>query len=308
VIMRNVVSTDLQMNSSTLSPTCAEAADAVAEQDQAERLRREELGAFVRSRRERLSPEQFGLPDGPRRRTPGLRREEVAQLAGIGVTWYTWLEQGRDINVSQEVLDAIARTLLLDPHERAHLLTLAGIGSGALAGECHAISAGTHLMLDQLDPFPAAVVNRRHDILAYNQAYGRLLSNLDELPLEDRNTMWLAFTHPAWREGMVDWEGTVTRMVAQFRLAMGDHVGEPTWKCLVRRLIDVSPEFAEFWERRDVQLPENRTKLILQPEVGLLKLDFTNLWLGPQPGNRMVAYTPADETTGGRLRQLFERC
>src|SRR5215831_10548683 len=102
-------------------------------------VRRHELGTFLRSRRERVSPEQVGLPPSRRRRTPGLRREEVAQLAGIGITWYTWLEQGRDINASPQVLDAIARTLLFDGHERAHLFTLAGSADATGAGDCQSI-------------------------------------------------------------------------------------------------------------------------------------------------------------------------
>src|SRR5437763_16247043 len=120
----------------------------------ADDLRRVELGAFLRSRRERITPEQVGLRASRRRRTPGLRREEVAQLAGVGVTWYTWLEQGRDINASAQVLDAIARTLLFDPHERAHLFTLAGAPDTTIAGECKPLSPTTQPILDQLEPYP----------------------------------------------------------------------------------------------------------------------------------------------------------
>src|SRR6266508_4646290 len=118
-------------------------------------VRRRELAAFLRSRRERISPEQVGLPAGGRRRTPGLRREEVAQLAGVGVTWYTWLEQGRDINASEQVLDAIAATLHLDPIERSHLYTLAGAGQPIMEKQCSAISEPLRLTLRQLEPFPA---------------------------------------------------------------------------------------------------------------------------------------------------------
>ena len=135
-------------------------------------IRREELGDFLRSRRERILPEQVGLPAGGRRRTPGLRREEVAQLAGVGVTWYTWLEQGRDINVSDQVLEAVARTLMFDNHERAHVMTLAGLGEFETARECQGLPPTMQLLLDQLDPYPATVLNARHDVLAFNRAYG----------------------------------------------------------------------------------------------------------------------------------------
>src|ERR671937_2290240 len=114
-------------------------------------VRRRALAEFLRSRRERITPEQVGLPPGVRRRTPGLRREEVAQLAGVGVTWYTWLEQGRAINVSEQVLDAIARTLLLDPYERSHLFTLAGSRGRIIEQECRSLTPGVQPLLDKLD-------------------------------------------------------------------------------------------------------------------------------------------------------------
>src|SRR5580692_2230367 len=123
-----------------------------------ELLRRQELGTFLRSRRERITPQQVGLISAGRRRTPGLRREELAQMAGVGVTWYTWLEQGRDINVSGQVLEAVCRALMLDPSERAHVMNLAGVDdhSNAILGECRALSPSVQIMLDQLAPFPAS--------------------------------------------------------------------------------------------------------------------------------------------------------
>ncbi|MGE5286325.1 MAG: helix-turn-helix transcriptional regulator [Micromonosporaceae bacterium] len=271
------------------------------------RLRREELAAFLRSRRERIMPEQVGLPPASRRRTPGLRREEVATLAGVGVTWYTWLEQGRDIHASPQVLDAVARTLLLDPHERAHLFTLADAQDGNPARDCQSLPPTIQPLLDHLEPFPACVRNARYDVLGYNRAYCHLLEDLDELPFEDRNVLWLCFTHPAWRAAMIDWDDATRRMVAEFRAAMAEHVGEPAWKCLVARLCKASDEFAELWERHDVAAPENRTKRFLHPEVGLLRLDYTNLWLGQRLGTRMVTYTPADDMTMAKLKQLHKR-
>src|SRR5262249_56706298 len=125
--------------------------------------RRRELAAFLRSRRDRLSPGVLGLPEGGRRRTPGLRREEVAQVAGVGVTWYTWLEQGRPINASAEVLAAIARTLRLDRFERAHLFTLAAVPDPDLPEEPEHITPQVHAILDPLQPFPAPVLTPPHD-------------------------------------------------------------------------------------------------------------------------------------------------
>lgn len=266
--------------------------------------RRRELGVFLRSRRERLRPEQVGLPPSRRRRTPGLRREEVAQLAGVGVTWYTWLEQGRDIRPSVQVLDAIARTLQFDAHEHAHLFTLAGVAPTTVADQCLGLRATVQPILDQFEPFPACVLNARFDLLGFNRAYASFFDELQTMPIEERNVLWLTFTHPSWREVIVDWDDVVGRMVAEFRAAMADHLEEPAWKTLVARLHGASPEFTAFWERHDVQGIESRTKRALHPLVGLLRLDYTNLWLTPGAGTRVIAFTPADERTRRRLEML----
>jgi transcriptional regulator with XRE-family HTH domain len=271
-------------------------------------LRRRELAGFLRSRRERIAPELVGLPPASRRRTPGLRREEVATLAGVGVTWYTWLEQGRDINASPQVLDAVARTLMLDPHERDHLFRLADAAPDSNEQfECKALPPTAQILLDQLEPYPAVIRNARHDVLAYNQAYDTLIGPLGDLPFEERNSLWRMFTVPHCRERTLDWEEGTRRMVAEYRSAMAEHVAEPAWKCLVSRLTKASPEFAELWERHEVASPENLTKRYLHPDVGLLKLNYTHLWLGQRLGTRMTTYTPADEQTAERLRALHDR-
>jgi transcriptional regulator with XRE-family HTH domain len=269
-------------------------------------LRRRELGAFVRSRRERIKPEQVGLHSIRRRRTPGLRREEVAQLAGVGVTWYTWLEQGRDINPSAQVLDAVARTLQFDTNEHAHLFTLAGLPTTTIANECMALCPTVQPIIDQLEPFPAMVVNSRLDLLAYNRVYASFFESLESIPIEERNILWLVFTNPEMKAAIVDREDTVGRLVAEYRGAMAEHLDDPAWKTLVDRLHRASPEFAAVWERHDVQGVESRTKRARHPTAGLLKLDYTNLWVGQQVGVRIVAFTPVDERTGERLEALYE--
>lgn len=270
-------------------------------------LRRRELADFLRSRRERIAPEDVGLPPAPRRRTPGLRREEVATLAGVGVTWYTWLEQGRDINASQQVLDAVARTLLLDPHERDHLFRLADTPDGTGQADCSPLPPTAQLLLDKLNPYPACIRNARYDILAYNQAFDLLMGPLGDLPFEERNSLWRMFTAPSCRAATLDWEEGTRRMVAEYRAAMAEHVAEPAWKCLVTRLTRASPEFAELWERHEVASPENLTKRFMHPEVGLLKLNYTHLWLGQRLGTRMTTYSPADAQTADRLHELHRR-
>jgi transcriptional regulator with XRE-family HTH domain len=269
-------------------------------------LRRRELGAFLRSRRERIKPEQVGLHSMRRRRTPGLRREEVAQLAGVGVTWYTWLEQGRDIHPSPQVLDAIARTLQLDSHEHSHLFTLAGMATTTIANQCLALCPTVQPLIDQLEPFPAVAVNSRLDLLAYNRVYASFFPDLDTIPIEDRNVLWLSFTHPSWRKVIVDRDDVLGRMVAEYRAAMAEHLDEPAWKTLVARLHHASPEFSAVWERHDVQGVESRTKRAMHPDAGLLLLDYTNLWVGQQVGIRIIAFTPADDRTRRRLGRLHE--
>jgi transcription regulator MmyB-like protein/helix-turn-helix protein len=235
------------------------------------------------------------------------RRDCVAQLAGVGVTWYTWLEQGRDIKVSERVLDAVARTLDLDAAERDHLFVLANRTGPEPASSATSLPSTVQTILDELYAMPACVLNARSDVLAYNRIYGALIADLDAMPPEDRNTVWLGFTCPASRNAMVEWEDSMRRMVAQLRSAMADHVAEPAWKSLIRRLKLASPEFASMWARHEVQGPENRTKTILSPHAGLLRLDFTNLWFGTRPGTRLLVYTPADDATRDRLHDFASR-
>jgi transcriptional regulator with XRE-family HTH domain len=267
--------------------------------------RRRELASFLRSRRERLKPEQVGLPPSRRRRTPGLRREEVAQLAGVGVTWYTWLEQARQINASPQVLDAIARTLQFDSHEHAHLFTLAGLTTTTIAKECGSLTPEAQLLVDRLEPYPAVVLNARWDLLAYNRVHASFFPNLEEIPVEDRNCLWLAFTDQGWRDAMVDWEDSVALMVAEYRAAMAEHIDDPAWQAFVDRLHRASSEFTAFWERHDVVRMVSNTKRAMHPTVGLLRLNYTNLWLDHGPRARIVAFTPADEQTAERLQTLY---
>lgn len=267
-------------------------------------VRRQELAGFLRSRRERITPEQVGLPRGRRRRTPGLRREEVAQLSAVGVTWYTWLEQARDIQVSPQVLDALARALLLDRSERSHLFSLAGAVDPAPGTECPSITPALREMLWQLDPIPACVQNSRYDILAYNRTYGRLLCDLDAVAPENRNCMLLSYTDENWRASVVDLPEMNRVMAAKFRASMAEHLAEPAWKALLKRLETASPEFREIWARHEVVGPGGRTKLFRNARVGLVRLDHTDLWLGPSTGPRMVTYVPADEESRERLERL----
>jgi hypothetical protein len=266
--------------------------------------RRRELADFLRSRRARLGPEDVGLPTGVRRRTPGLRREEIAQIAGVGVTWYTWLEQGRKISVSRQVLESIARGLRLDAAERNHLRTLAGLDAEPVAAQVDGVPPAVQAMLDELDPCPAYVVNSHYDVLAWNRAEAALVADFGRLPHAERNILWLLFTDPAWRSLLVDWPHDAAWVVAQFRAQMARHVGEPHWVELVERLQAASGDFAELWRRHDVAAPSSKTKRYLHPAVGLVTLDAVTLRLAEAPDCRVMVCIPADAASRAAMERL----
>ena len=266
--------------------------------------RRDELAAFLRSRRDRLAPEAVGLPPAPRRRAPGLRREEVAQLAGVGITWYTWLEQGRPINASATVYDAIARALRLDRHERAHLFTLAGHADPEHDRVPDTVPGPVQAVLDALDPVPARLVNARWDVLAYNRAEAAVMGDYALRPPQERNIVWLLFCDPQLRERIPAWSDDAGYVLAQLRAAMADHVGEPAWRDLVEVLSERSADFRRMWARHDVTGPATRVKQLRHPEVGLLRFETATLLLPDIPGARMTVHTPIDDATWSALRAL----
>ncbi len=263
--------------------------------------RRAELGEFLKARRARLSPGDFGMPRGSRRRTPGLRREEVALLAGVGVTWYTWLEQGRQINASTQVLDAVARTLRLDRVEREHLYRLAE--ATPLRTECsrQAVPDTIREIVDSLDPLPASLVNSRFDILLSNDASEELFWEWHSLPCVHKNTLWCCVTEPAARGKFPEYDGHIRYMVARLRSAYGRHIGDPDWEEDIRRLASLSREFAELWARHEVADSESRTLTYLHPRAGALKLAVSELDVPAMPEARIVVYTPRDADTRTRM-------
>lgn len=224
----------------------------------------------------------------------------------MGVTWYTWLEQGRDINVSAQVIEAISRTLRLDRLERNHLYTLAGVALGPAKLECSALPGSIQKMLDQVTPYPAVVLNSRYDVLAFNDAYCKVIIDIRAVPLEERNILWLSFASEEWQCSFVDAESIKLHMVAGYRAALADHLGEPSWQDLTQRLLVNSPLFAELWERYDVAAPSGWIKLLENSEVGLLRIEPANLWLSQLGGIRATIYTPADPESETRLRTLVD--
>jgi transcriptional regulator with XRE-family HTH domain len=267
--------------------------------------RRRLLGEFIRSRRERTTPDMVGMPPGLRRRTPGLRREEVALLSGIGITWYTWLEQGRPINVSGQVLQSVARVLHLDASERSHIFALAELTDPEQPTEVAQVGAGVQLLLDQLNPLPAVVLGPRLEILAGNRAHLGLLGDYYALPVEYRNIMWLCFADPQWRTLVVNWEENARRMVAKLRTAMAERVGDPGWATLLEHLERDSPEFRAMWDRQEVAPIENCIKQYQHAYAGTLDVEVSHFWLSDQRAVRMTVYTPLNDATRERLDALM---
>jgi transcriptional regulator with XRE-family HTH domain len=267
-----------------------------------ETTRLSELGSFLRTRRERLSPEAAGLPNGFRRRTPGLRREEVAQLAGVGLTWYTWLEQGRQIHVSPKVVCAIARALQLDPAERHHLFVLAGHRppEGFTAD---GVSSEHRRVLERWDPHPAYIINRRWDVLAWNRATARIF-DYSERPGSVRNGLWAMFLLPSRRTLITDWQTQAEKMVATFRADAARFLDDPAFRMLIAELESESPEFAELWQRRDVRERTLGVKRLRHPVLGELEFEHTAYEVSDQPGCKLILYTPADERTESALGGL----
>jgi transcriptional regulator with XRE-family HTH domain len=263
--------------------------------------RRRELAEFLRTRRGRLRPADIGLAPGVRRRTPGLRREEVAQEAGVGVTWYTWLEQGRPIKVSGQVLDAVARALRLDDAEREHLYKLADMPLRVTSTPSLEVSPAVSEVVTTLDPLPAVLVNARWDVLQANQAYEQLFAGWHEAPCEMHNLLWCIFMEPKVRTRYLNFEHEAPRSVAQLRAAFAGHLGEPAWTEFIRAMTEGSEDFARMWARHDVARPGVRIKHFLDPRAGLLRLITTSFAVTEMPECRIIVYTPADDETRTRL-------
>jgi transcriptional regulator with XRE-family HTH domain len=263
-----------------------------------------ELGAFLKSRRARVTPDDVGIAHGFRRRTPGLRREEVSQLAGVGLTWYTWLEQGRDIHVSSQVLCTIARALRLEPAERVHLFRLAGHEPPAGFAE-EGIRPAHLRVLAQWEPFPAFITGWRWDVLAWNRPAAAVFGDYGELPDGRRNLLWSMFAVRERRGLYEDWEGEARKMVAKFRSEAASYLDEPAARVLVAELQAESPEFATLWERRDVHARTDGRKRLTHPTLGLLELEHTSYHVSDQPGVRLSLFAPVlGERTDHVLRDL----
>jgi transcriptional regulator with XRE-family HTH domain len=265
---------------------------------------RSELTAFLRTRRARLTPPDIGLPQTERRRTPGLRREEVAQAAGVGITWYTWLEQGRAIDVSAHFLERIARALRLDDQERLHLFTLAQNRPPPHASQNDRHVQEAHWrMLESFDG-PAYIATDCLDVAAWNSTLTALFGDLAEFEDQDRNLLWLLFTDIRYQAAIPDWKEAGRGMAARFRGEFARRQHEPRFLALIERLVAASPEFAACWNEHDVTLRNERPKRFRSPLGRIIELEQNNFLLEDAPAMRLVVYSPADRDSAEELRLL----
>lgn len=265
-------------------------------------MQRQELGEFLRSRRERVDPASVGFPVTDRRRTPGLRREELASVAGVAVSWLTKLEQGRAQSVSAEVLDALALGLRLDGAERAHLFALAGRRAdpsdhpGQAGPAAARVTPAMRTLLDDLDPDPAYVLDEVWNIVAWNRAEEALFPGLaDHAGASPPNLLELTFGDADLASIMVDHDAELVRLVAQFRLHRTDRPS-PALDELVERLRARSVRFAELWDARDVAPFETTRRRFDHPVAGPLEFDHHRLAILDQAGSQLVVYTSAPGT------------
>ena len=251
--------------------------------------RQGELGDFLRSRRQKLTPKAVGLPMGRRRRTPGLRREEVAELAGIGVDWYIRLEQGRTVSPSAATIDALARALRLTKAEHRYLRELTQ-NTDRRAFVREIVPPAIRRTVEQLN-LPAYVTGRRWDILAWNAAAEEIFA-FSRLAEADRNSLLSVLTNPATRRLFgASWADEARRIVSQFRATHDLWAGDPAFRDLLARLREGCPEFAGWWEAHDVSGAAAGRKSLIHPKKGRLKLEYASFQANDDPALKLVIYT-----------------
>ena len=256
-----------------------------------------ELGVFLKARRAAVRPEDVGLPTGTGiRRTPGLRREEVAILAGVSVDYYTRLERGKETNPSPAVVDALARILRLNPDEHRHLRDLTENAARPARrveqrqSRTRTVRQGPLILMDSLRPNPAYIVSRTNDVLAANPSGLALFPGLANYPAKQRNISRYVFLDPAAKELYPEWDKLVSRSVAYLRARAGADPDDPDLVRLIGELVVKSKEFARLWERYEVQMVGQGTKKFQHPDVGPMTLDYEAMELANTGGQRLIAY------------------
>jgi transcriptional regulator with XRE-family HTH domain len=269
--------------------------------------RRQALADFLRTRRARLTPSDVNLPAGSRRRTPGLRREEVAQLANIGISWYVSLEQGRSVQPSEQVLESLAQALRLTFAERRHLFLLAQPLSSTKphAPPEEIISTSLQQAIKALNPHPTYVIGRRWDLLVWNRAAELVFSFSDIAPPHSRNLIWRSFTNPVLRMHR-NWEKLAQSLIAQFRADCARYPGDPWFGELIEDLKQSSEEFQLWWSRHDVTVIPDGHKLMDHQKLGFLEFEHVTLEVPVDADQKVIIYTCSPETSSKLFKLLSE--
>ncbi|MBU3063524.1 helix-turn-helix transcriptional regulator [Nocardia sp. NEAU-G5] len=266
----------------------------------------QELAAFLRTRREGLDPHEFGLPQRRQsRRTPGLRREEVAELAGVSTDYVVRLEQARGLRPSPEVLEALATALRLDPDERTYLFDLAQQRPPNTGKPSTTADPALVRLVADLSPRPAMVFNHRFDILCWNREMARLLVDFDRLPSQQRNSMWMCLRHPViGADFYVDRERILREGIADLRAAWGAHPEDRMLADMIAELRATDVEFERLWAKRDVKVRARGIKVMRHPGVGRVAVEYEVLMPLQDPDQRLVIYRAADENSQAALDRL----
>lgn len=273
--------------------------------------RRREIADFLRTRRMRRQPEELGLPRGRRRRTPGLRREEVATAAGVSAEWYTWLEQAREVHPSVGVLRRIGTALRLEPNETRHLLTLAGHAIASGGGDAPrevSVSLRLQRLIDQLEYGPAWVFGERWDILAWNRAASVIHGDLAGLQGLERNALYQLFLGDRMRSMLENWDHHGRQCVAKLRAQYASRIDDPWFNELVTVLRTRSDQFERWWNENDIETSQEGVKHYEHPEAGRLVFDFTVLEVLDErlATLRLITYVPAPGTgTREKMEKLL---
>lgn len=267
--------------------------------------RREELAAFLRARREALQPETVGIPRRGRRRVKGLRRHEVADIAAVSVTWYTWMEQGRDIRTTPQVIDALARALMLDDDEHRYLRRLAGIPITDPDMRLSHGDEGLLQLIDDLSPHPAQLNEPSTDLFAWNRAYTLLFTDPEKLEPQQRNGLWIQLMSDEVRDRLVDWEHETGQAIARFRAEAGKYPGDQRIAELIEDLNEKSEFFRREWVRHEVQGFASHMETIEHPEVGAVRARIVILRPLNHPHLTLMLHQLADDESRERMAKLL---
>jgi len=276
-----------------------------------DKTRLEALSTFLKTKRAQIKPESVGLPAGTRRRTPGLRREEVAQLAGVSTTWYTWLEQGRDIKVSTVVLDCISQALQLNNDERDYLYDLALEKKSEITNQVKnqsELSPSLKRILTELTYCPTIITDRHCHIVGWNLAAAHVFLDFEQIPYEQRNLIHLVFSRKELKALAVNWEHFAKGFLAIFRTYYGHYLGDEWYNQFIKEMSNSHPEFQDLWQESQVSKAPEMIIEFRHSRAGKMLFNLTSLQVQGDMDLRCSIYTPVEETdTEKKLKRLMKR-